>query len=175
MIALLQRVNYAKVVVEGKTVGEIDKGILVFLGLEREDNEQLCHKMFDKILKYRMFYDENEKMNLNVSQVNGNVLVVSQFTLAANTASGNRPSFDPAMPPSEAKELYDKFSRKPSARKWLREKNLGEPLMQIYDNEPLEFFHAAMDETHKDDLFYYAAKIRDNVNQEMKKQDKETT
>ena len=72
-------------------------------------------------------------------------------------------------------ELYDKFSRKPSARKWLREKNLGEPLMQIYDNEPLEFFHAAMDETHKDDLFYYAAKIRDNVNQEMKKQDKETT
>ena len=109
MIALLQRVNYAKVVVEGKTVGEIQKGILVFLGLEREDNEQLCKKMFDKILKYRMFYDENEKMNLNVEQVNGNVLIVSQFTLAANTASGNRPSFDPAMPPSEAKALYDKF------------------------------------------------------------------
>ncbi|MDY6470137.1 MAG: D-aminoacyl-tRNA deacylase, partial [Succinivibrio dextrinosolvens] len=62
MIALLQRVNYAKVVVEGKTVGEIDKGILVFLGLERDDNEQLCHKMFDKIVKYRMFYDENGKM-----------------------------------------------------------------------------------------------------------------
>ena len=111
MIALLQRVNYAKVVVDGNAVGEIDKGILVFLGLERDDNEQLCHKMFDKILKYRMFYDENEKMNLNVSQVNGNVLVVSQFTLAANTASGNRPSFDPAMPPAEAKELYDKFMK----------------------------------------------------------------
>ena len=109
MIALLQRVNYAKVVVEGNTVGKIGKGILVFLGLEREDNEQLCKKMFDKILKYRMFYDENEKMNLNVSEVNGNVLVVSQFTLAANTSSGNRPSFDPAMPPAEAKELYDKF------------------------------------------------------------------
>ena len=103
--------NYARVVVEGNTVGEIDKGILVFLGLEREDNEQLCHKMFDRILKYRMFYDENEKMNLNVSQVAGNVLVVSQFTLAANTASGNRPSFDPAMPPTEAKVLYDKFMK----------------------------------------------------------------
>ena len=111
MIALLQRVNYAKVVVEGKTVGEIDKGSLVFLGLEREDNEQLCHKMFDRILRYRMFYDENEKMNLNVSQVEGNVLVVSQFTLAANTASGNRPSFDPAMPPADAKALYDKFMK----------------------------------------------------------------
>ena len=109
MIALLQRVNYAKVVVEGNTVGKIGKGILVFLGLEREDNEQLCKKMFDKILKYRMFYDENEKMNLNVSEINGNVLVVSQFTLAANTSSGNRPSFDPAMPPAEAKSLYDKF------------------------------------------------------------------
>ena len=67
--------------------------------------------MFDKILKYRMFYDENEKMNLNVTQVEGSVLLVSQFTLAANTAAGNRPSFDPAMPPKEAEELYGKFTK----------------------------------------------------------------
>ncbi len=109
MIALLQRVNFAKVVVDGNVVGSIDKGILVFLGLEKNDTEQMCKKMFDKILKFRMFYDENDKMNLNVGQVNGNVLIVSQFTLATNTNSGNRPSFDPAMPPSEAKVIYDKF------------------------------------------------------------------
>lgn len=75
-------------------------------------------------------------------------------------------------------ELYDKFSRKPSGRKWIREKHLGEPLTQIYDNEPLEFFHAAMDESRKDDLFYYAAKIRDTVEKEMKtnkENDQDTT
>ena len=66
--------------------------------------------MFDKIVKYRMFYDENDKLNLNVEQVSGSILLVSQFTLAANTASGNRPSFDPAMAPSEAKVLYEKFT-----------------------------------------------------------------
>lgn len=109
MLALLQRVNFAKVVVDGKVTGQIDKGILAFIGLEKGDDEAKCKKMFDKIVKYRMFYDENEKMNLNVEQVSGSILLVSQFTLAANTASGNRPSFDPAMAPSEAKVLYEKF------------------------------------------------------------------
>ena len=110
MLALLQRVNFAKVVVDGKVTGQIDKGILAFIGLEKGDNETKCKRMFDKIVKYRMFYDENEKMNLNVEQVSGSILLVSQFTLAANTASGNRPSFDPAMAPSEAKVLYEKFT-----------------------------------------------------------------
>ena len=109
MLALLQRVNFAKVVVDGKVTGQIDKGILAFIGLEKGDDEAKCKRMFDKIVKYRMFYDENEKMNLNVEQVSGSILLVSQFTLAANTASGNRPSFDPAMAPSEAKVLYEKF------------------------------------------------------------------
>ena len=109
MLALLQRVNFAKVVVDGKVTGQIDKGILAFIGLEKGDDEAKCKRMFDKIVKYRMFYDENEKMNLNVEQVSGGILLVSQFTLAANTASGNRPSFDPAMAPSEAKVLYEKF------------------------------------------------------------------
>lgn len=109
MLALLQRVNFAKVVVDGKVTGQIDKGILAFIGLEKGDDESKCKRMFDKIVKYRMFYDENEKMNLNVEQVSGSILLVSQFTLAANTASGNRPSFDPAMAPSEAKVLYEKF------------------------------------------------------------------
>ena len=110
MLALLQRVNFAKVVVDGKVTGQIDKGILAFIGLEKGDAEAKCNRMFDKIVKYRMFYDENEKLNLNVEQVSGSILLVSQFTLAANTASGNRPSFDPAMAPSEAKVLYEKFT-----------------------------------------------------------------
>lgn len=110
MLALLQRVNFAKVVVDGKVTGQIDKGILAFIGLEKGDNETKCKRTFDKIVKYRMFYDENEKLNLNVEQVSGSILLVSQFTLAANTASGNRPSFDPAMAPSEAKVLYEKFT-----------------------------------------------------------------
>lgn len=110
MLALLQRVNFAKVVVDGKVTGQIDKGILAFIGLEKGDNETKCKRMFDKIVKYRMFYDENEKLNLNVEQVSGSILLVSQFTLAANTASGNRPSFDPAKAPSEAKVLYEKFT-----------------------------------------------------------------
>ena len=110
MLALLQRVYFAKVVVDGKVTGQIDKGILAFIGLEKGDNETKCKRMFDKIVKYRMFYDENEKLNLNVEQVSGSILLVSQFTLAANTASGNRPSFDPAMAPSEAKVLYEKFT-----------------------------------------------------------------
>ena len=110
MLALLQRVDFAKVVVDGKVAGQIDKGILAFIGLEKGDNETKCKRMFDKIVKYRMFYDENDKLNLNVEQVSGSILLVSQFTLAANTASGNRPSFDPAMAPSEAKVLYEKFT-----------------------------------------------------------------
>ena len=110
MLALLQRVNYAKVVVDNQVTGSIEKGILAFIGLEKGDDEAKCKKMCDKILKCRMFYDENDKMNLNVEQVNGNVLLVSQFTLAANTSAGNRPSFDPAMAPNEAKELYAKFT-----------------------------------------------------------------
>ncbi len=110
MLALLQRVNYAKVVVDGKVTGQIDKGILAFIGLEKGDDEAKCKRMFDKIVKYRMFYDENEKMNLNVEQVSGSILLVSQFTLAANTAAGNRPSFDPAMAPNDAKVLYEKFT-----------------------------------------------------------------
>ncbi len=109
MQALLQRVNYARVSVEGREVGAIEKGILVFIGLEREDTYEKCCRMFDRILKYRIFYDDNEKMNLNVEQVGGNVLMVSQFTLAANTSSGNRPGFDPAMPPQEAEALYNRL------------------------------------------------------------------
>ncbi len=107
MIALLQRVNYAGVTVSGNTIARIDRGILAFIGYEKGDTREMSHKMFDRILRYRIFGDENDKMNLSVSDIGGRVLLVSQFTLAAETSRGNRPGFDPAMPPEEAREMYE--------------------------------------------------------------------
>ncbi|HBG82505.1 MAG TPA: D-tyrosyl-tRNA(Tyr) deacylase [Acinetobacter radioresistens] len=109
MRALLQRVLEAKVIVEGKTTGEIGHGILVFLGLGKEDTLDTGKKLIDKILKYRFFDDEQGKMGWNVSQVGGGILLVSQFTLMAQTQKGLRPDFGPAMPPSEAKVLYEEL------------------------------------------------------------------
>ncbi|BAP35041.1 MULTISPECIES: D-aminoacyl-tRNA deacylase [Acinetobacter] len=109
MRALLQRVLEAKVVVDGETTGEIQKGILVFLGLAKEDNFEKGQKLIDKILKYRFFDDEQGKMGWNVSQANGGILLVSQFTLMAQTQKGLRPDFGPAMPPAEAQALYQQL------------------------------------------------------------------
>lgn len=109
MRALLQRVLEAKVIVEGKTTGEIGHGILVFLGLGKEDTLDTGKKLIDKILKYRFFDDEQGKMGWNVSQAGGGILLVSQFTLMAQTQKGLRPDFGPAMPPSEARVLYEEL------------------------------------------------------------------
>ena len=109
MRALLQRVLEAKVVVDGEITGEIQQGILVFLGLSKDDNFQKGKKLIDKILKYRFFDDEQGKMGWNVSQANGSVLLVSQFTLMAQTQKGLRPDFGPAMPPNDAKALYEQL------------------------------------------------------------------
>lgn len=109
MRALIQRVLEAKVVVDGQTTGEIQKGLLVFLGLGKDDTSDKGQKLIDKILKYRIFDDENGKMGWNVSQANGGILLVSQFTLMAQTQKGLRPDFGPAMPPSEAKALYEQL------------------------------------------------------------------
>ena len=109
MRALLQRVLEAKVVVDGETTGEIEKGILVFLGLGKEDDLDKGKKMIDKVLKYRFFDDEQGKMGWNISQAQGGLLLVSQFTLMAQTQKGLRPDFGPAMPPSEAKALYEQI------------------------------------------------------------------
>ena len=88
MIALIQRVTQAKVEVEGQIVGQIGKGLLVLLGVEKEDDQAKADKLAEKVLNYRIFSDENDKMNLNVQQIGGEVLVVSQFTLAADTQKG---------------------------------------------------------------------------------------
>lgn len=109
MIALIQRVSEANVVVDGVTIGEIDKGLLVLLGVEREDDVAKMEKLATKVMSYRVFSDENGKMNLNLAQASGSLLVVSQFTLAADTGRGLRPSFSGAGTPDQARELYQAF------------------------------------------------------------------
>lgn len=110
MIALIQRVRSASVTVEEQTVGKIGPGLLILLGVEKEDDEQKAQRLCERVLGYRIFSDENGKMNLNVQQVGGSVLVVSQFTLAADTQKGMRPSFSRGAEPQEAERLYHYFS-----------------------------------------------------------------
>ena len=112
MIALIQRVTQAKVDVNGETIGKIGKGLLVLLGVEKEDNQEKADKLAEKVLNYRIFSDENDKMNLNVQQVQGELLIVSQFTLAADTQKGLRPSFSKGAAPALANELYEYFIQK---------------------------------------------------------------
>ena len=112
MIALIQRVTQAKVDVNGETIGQIGKGLLVLLGVEKEDNQEKADKLAEKVLNYRIFSDENDKMNLNVQQAQGELLIVSQFTLAADTQKGLRPSFSRGAPPALANELYEYFIQK---------------------------------------------------------------
>ncbi len=108
MKLVIQRVLRASVTIEGNTVGSIGKGYLVLLGVGKEDTEEAVVKYAEKLLKLRIFEDENGKTNLNLAQVNGELLIVSQFTLYADTRS-NRPGFTEAAPPDLAEDLYEKF------------------------------------------------------------------
>ena len=110
MRALVQRVGRASVTVDGEVIGKIDKGYLVLLGVGHEDTEAQADKLWSKILKMRIFEDENGKTNLSLADVDGKVLVVSQFTLYANCKKGNRPSFTGAGAPDEANRLYEYFA-----------------------------------------------------------------
>lgn len=107
MIALLQRVQYASVLVENNTIGEIAIGILVFIGVEKHDNLEKARRLSERYLSYRVFPDEQDKMNLSVKDIGGGVLLVPQFTLAADTRKGNRPSFSSAAPPATGKTLFN--------------------------------------------------------------------
>ena len=109
MIALIQRVTEAKVVVNNKTIGEIEQGILVFVGVEKNDKEEFVKRLVEKVLSYRIFSDEDDKMNLSVQDIKGGVLLVPQFTLAADTQKGCRPSFSSAAPPAEGERLFNEF------------------------------------------------------------------
>lgn len=112
MKALIQRVSQAKVEVDGHSVGEIGPGLLVLLGVDREDDHAKADQLLHKVLHYRIFADAEGKMNLNVQQAGGSLLVVSQFTLSASTKKGMRPSFTSAGSPALAQQLYEYFSTK---------------------------------------------------------------
>ncbi len=109
MNAVIQRVKNASVEVEGSIVGQIDEGLLILLGVAKEDNEAIAQLLAEKISKMRIFTDSEDKMNLSLLDVKGEALVISNFTLCADIKKGNRPSFDPAMPPVEADRLYEYF------------------------------------------------------------------
>ncbi len=106
MIGLLQRVSQASVTVEGKSVGAINRGILVFVGVVRGDDEAKADRLLERLLGYRVFADADGKMNLSVKDIGGGLLLVPQFTLAADTQKGMRASFTPAAPPPEGERLF---------------------------------------------------------------------
>ena len=109
MKALIQRVQSAHVAVDGQIIGQIQSGMLAYIGIGKDDDFDKACKLVDKIIAYRIFEDENGKMGKSVSDVGGGLLLVSQFTLMAKTDKGRRPDFAPAMPPDDAKALFDKL------------------------------------------------------------------
>ena len=132
MKALLQRVSSSKVEVEGKVVGQISKGLLVFIGIEKQDDMMSSDKMVKKILSYRVFPDSDEKMNLSIRDINGELLIVSQFTLAAaDTKNGTRAGFSSAMLPTEAEKLYNYFLEKTQSMGTITESGIFGADMQV--------------------------------------------
>ncbi len=109
MLGLIQRVSSASVSVDQRVVGQIQQGLLLLLGIEKDDTQARADRLLDRVIKYRVFNDTAGKMNLALRDISGDMLVVSQFTLAADTSRGLRPSFSPAAPPSEAAALYNYF------------------------------------------------------------------
>ena len=124
MKAVIQRVSRARVSVDGEVVGKIGHGYMILLGVARGDTEEDLEKMLSKILKLRIFEDENGKMNRSLIDVEGGLLVISQFTLMANYRQGNRPDFLGAAAPAEAERLYELFVKKASEQVALVEKGV---------------------------------------------------
>ncbi|MCB0379466.1 MAG: D-tyrosyl-tRNA(Tyr) deacylase [Bdellovibrionales bacterium] len=109
MKVLLQRVKKASVSVDGKEIAKISAGLLAFVGVEKGDDSACAEKLCEKLLNYRVFSDQDDKMNLSILDTHGELLLVSQFTLAANTQKGRRPSFDSAAPPEMGRALFDEL------------------------------------------------------------------
>lgn len=141
MIALIQRVSSASVTVNHEIIGEIEQGLLVFLAIQPEDTQAKAKRLSERVAGYRVFNDANGKMNLNVKQVEGDILVVSQFTLAADTNSGMRPSFTTAAKPEFSHSLYQYFCQQ------LREQGFSVPTgefaadmkVQLLNDGPVTF------------------------------------
>lgn len=106
MITLLQRVSSASVVIDGEIVGSINQGLLVFVGVQQDDDDAVASQFIERILNYRVFSDDNDKMNLSLRDIEGGLLMVPQFTLAANTRKGRRPSFTSAATPEHGKAIF---------------------------------------------------------------------
>jgi len=109
MLALIQRVTSSNVVVEGEVIGEINQGVLALIGIEKGDSRADARRLCERLLGYRIFPDDQDKMNLSVSAINGGLLLVPQFTLAADTQKGTRPSFSSAENPTVSKQLFEYF------------------------------------------------------------------
>lgn len=109
MLALIQRVNHASVTIDNNIHGQIGPGILLLLGVQRGDDRAAADKLLNKVLAYRIFNDSDAKMNLSLTQTGGGLLIISQFTLAADTRKGLRPGFSSAAPPTQGEALYDYF------------------------------------------------------------------
>jgi len=109
MLTIIQRVTDAQVVVDNITLGKINQGIMALVAIEKEDTEKEAKRLLERILNYRIFADENDKMNLSLRDINGGLLLIPQFTLAANTQSGNRPSFSTAASPEKGLSLFNYF------------------------------------------------------------------
>lgn len=109
MIGLIQRVSEAKVIVEQQTIGEIQQGVLLLLGVEKNDDQAKATRLLERVLNYRIFEDDSGRMNHSLRDIKGELLIVSQFTLPADTRKGNRPSFTPAAAPDLGEQLYDYF------------------------------------------------------------------
>ncbi|MGB5145545.1 MAG: D-aminoacyl-tRNA deacylase [Porticoccaceae bacterium] len=116
MRGLLQRVRRAAVAVDGAEVGAIQQGVLLLLGIAHADTAASADTLLDRVLRYRLFPDAQERMNLSLADIGGGLLIVSQFTLMADTRKGLRPSFTPAAPPEQAERLYDHFIARARAR-----------------------------------------------------------
>ena len=115
MIGLLQRVTEASVSINKQTVGDIDKGLLVLVGIEKNDSEAQADRLLERLLGYRVFPDAEDKMNLSLTDINGGLLLVPQFTLAADTQKGKRPSFSSAASPERSQELFQYLVKRAQA------------------------------------------------------------
>jgi len=109
MIALIQRVNWSRVEVDGEVIGSVEQGITALIGIEKQDTEADARRLCERILGYRIFSDQDDKMNLCLRDIKGGLLVIPQFTLAADTQKGTRPSFSTAAPPEIGRKLFDYF------------------------------------------------------------------